>query len=104
MKPTLGRIVHYSLSPADVEEINAARSEYDPVSRSHLPPQDSRGDAPSCGDVVPMIITKVTPAAGVLPEVVNGQAILDGSDSLWIKGAPASEKPEPGHWTWPPRD
>ena len=46
------------------------------------------------GDRVPMLVTKV----GVWDEqpAVNGQAFLDGNDSLWLTGI--FEGDQPGQW------
>lgn len=92
MIPTIGRIVHYKLSANDALRIN----------RNWLEHGGTTGNASSEGDVVPLIIVRVWPdefGAGIAG--VNGQAILDGHDTLWVTSA--KEGTEAGQWCWPPR-
>lgn len=81
---SLGRIVHYALSNSDVQRASVARASRN---ESHI------GAAHAVGDLVPLIITHVFEAG------VNGQAFLDGNDTLWIVDAP--EGAEMGTWRWP---
>ncbi|KJL49528.1 hypothetical protein RS84_00241 [Microbacterium hydrocarbonoxydans] len=83
---TPGRIVLYKLRPADVAIITAERAT-DPTHR--------RGNVPMPGDVVPLIVVRVW------PDGVNGQAILDGNDSLWVTSARQGDAD--GQWAWPHR-
>lgn len=54
------------------------------------------------GDIVPLIIVVVWPDEfGPGKPGVNGQAFLDGNDSLWVTSAGEGENP--GQWSWPPR-
>jgi phospholipase C len=97
MKPTIGRIVHYSLTSDNVLEITRRR-----VAKPHeagwpAGAQAHVGNAPSVGQHVPMIVCVVWNSEGV----VNGQAFLDGNDVLWITSA--KEGTEPGTWAWPER-
>ncbi|MFA6242689.1 MAG: hypothetical protein WC655_17250, partial [Candidatus Hydrogenedentales bacterium] len=60
------------------------------------------GNHASAGEVVPLLVVKVWPdeyGAGI--PGVNGQAMLDGNDALWITSA--KEGTEPGTWAWPTR-
>lgn len=92
MKPTIGRIVHYRLSQADVTEINEKR-------RS----RNLRGNPVTEGKVVPAIVAVVWPDEfGPGVPGVNEQALLDGEDSLWI--CSRKEGTKPGEWSWPPRE
>lgn len=101
-KPSVGRIVHYKLTAID-----AGRIEYDrelrgssPVAVGTLPVR--AGNPVREGVVVPLIIVCVWPNEfGAGKPGVNGQAFLDGNDSLWITSA--GEGTEPGQWSWPPR-
>ena len=43
-----------------------------------------------------MIIVRVWP-----DNLVNGHAVLDGNDALWVTSVPEGE--HPGTWAWPPR-
>jgi len=54
------------------------------------------GSPLSAGDRVPLIVVKVS------GDRVNGQAILDGNDSLWVEGV--TEGDEPGQWAWRDKD
>lgn len=98
MEPTLGRIVHYTLTQVDVDAIKAQRSVRIPPRSDDVRP--CVGNDVSEGDVVPMMVTQVWTA-----ECVNGQCFLDGNDQHWRTSATYSESypPEPGSWTWPPR-
>lgn len=91
MIPTIGRIVHYKLSATDALRING-----------NWRKGDGTGNASAEGDVVPLIIVRVWPDEfGTGVAGVNGQAILDGNDTLWVTSA--KEGTEPGTWSWPPR-
>ena len=115
MTPTLGRIVHYRLSDADVRRA------------VQLEVERRCGNRPSVGDVVPLMIVRVWPdeyatsrEVGVLregvsestptgerydwhlpwsPFGVNGQAFMDGDYTLWVTSAPQGDWP--GSWDWP---
>ena len=108
MEPTIGRIVHLKLSKDQVEQINRRRttgsSIYDRIQSKEWPigAQAHIGNPISEGELVPMIITKVWPHEyGVGQHGVNGQAVLDGNDVLWITSA--KQGTEPGQWQWPTR-
>ena len=86
-----GRIVQLCLSESCAQEINARRdADY------------STGNRVEPGEIVPMVIVKVWSET-----TVNGQAILDGSDSLWCTSVTldtaTGETPTPGTWRWPER-
>lgn len=94
-QPTTCRIVHYRLAAQDVDRIERGRG--DPS--VHL----LVGNPVQVGDVVPLIIARVWPDEyGPGIPGVNGQALLDGCDSLWVTSA--REGAGPGEWAWPPRD
>jgi hypothetical protein len=107
MKPTVGRIVHYRLSKADAERITTARAR-----------DSERGNPVGEGSVVPLVVTAFWPGeyeGGAYlahhgpgttyegPGGVNGQALLDGPDSLWVCSAPQHPTLS-GCWFWPPRE
>lgn len=50
------------------------------------------GSNPRHGDQLPLLVTVVFPGG----ELLNGQVLLDGSDSLWVTGRPQGD--EPGNW------
>lgn len=85
--PTIGRIVHYTLSTIDVARVDELRAQ--------------RGNAllnkVDAGQVYPMLIVRTW---GDTPESsVNGQVFLDGDDTLWVTSRSAGEGP--GHFAWP---
>lgn len=76
------------------------------------------GNGVAEGTVVPLIVTAVWPTeypAGAhlaihAPDTkyesvcgINGHALLDGNDSLWVCSAP-QHATLPGCWFWPPRE
>lgn len=108
MQPTIGRIVHYTLSGQDAERANRRRVPHETPERrpggAKWPRQAQAhvGNYAREGDVVPLMIVRVWPDEyGKGVPGVNGQAYLDGNDSLWVTSA--KEGSEPGTWAWPPR-
>ena len=80
----MGKIVQYVLSQQDVEGIVQRR-----VSGSRA------GKPPAVGDVVPALVVR----SNLTKErSFNGQAFLDGNDSLWLASVPYSAKSKPGTW------
>jgi len=97
MKPSVGRIVHYKLSASDAEATNRRRV----PGAGHADPwpagaQAHVGNSVGAGNIVPLLITTVW-----TPTTVNGQAFLDGNDSLWVTSA--VEGDQDGQWSWPAR-
>lgn len=106
--PTPGRIVHYRLAPGDCRRIDDQR-----IGTS------LHGNRPSPGDVVPLLVVRVwdhefDPERSVgfynasgdvewtFPKShygINGQAFLDGNDTLWVTSAPQADAN--GCWDWP---
>jgi hypothetical protein len=126
--PSIGRTVHYRLSADEAARINRRRttsgSIADRIAAKEWPrgAQAHVGNTASEGEVVPMIVTKVWPeeyagnahhahhATGEDWQVkyesafgINGQLVLDGTDSLWVTSAP-QHPTLTGCWFWPPRD
>ena len=127
MQITPGRIVLYRLTDGDAAAINRRRTNGASIASRLLwsvvgkhaeavPADSSSGDvrawpagaqahignSASADDVVPLIAVRVWPNEfGEGVPGVNGQALLDGNDVLWIISA--REGPEPGQWMWPPR-
>ena len=107
MKPTIGRIVLYTVTEQDAAEVNRRRTTgYSIAERIKkntpetsawpLGAQAHIGNELRAGDIYPMVITRVWG-----PTCVNGQVLLDGNDCLWVTSA--SEGTEPRCWAWPPR-
>lgn len=108
MTITIGRIVLYTLTEQDAVEINRRRTHGSSITeriRASAWPAGAQahiGNHVHAGQVVPLIVARVWPDE-YGPDVhgVNGQAILDGNDTLWVTSA--KEGTEPGTWAWPPR-
>lgn len=97
MIPTVGRIVHYTLSQQDADAINKRRND---ASVSNAGYANSGyvvhvGNQASEGQVYPMLITRVwTPGVETTP--VQGQVFLDGNDNFWASSVMQGEGPR----TW----
>lgn len=97
MKPSLGRIVIYRITAQEAEEINRRRIErvgggWPTGAQAHV------GNRAIEGNEYPMIVTSVF---GADLTWINGQVLLDGSDSLWALSK--VEGNNPGEWHWPIR-
>lgn len=103
-KPSIGRSVHYRLTAAQAAEINRRRTTSASIAEriKHqvwpLGAQAHIGNSHTEGQVLPLTIVVVHDEPLV---TVNGQALLDGNDTLWVTSA--SEGDQPGQWSWPPR-
>jgi hypothetical protein len=103
MNPTIGRILHYRLTASDAQAINRRRTSGASIAdrMKQDPPawpagaQAHIGNTASEGDTVPLVVVRAWSSG------VNGQALLDGNDTLWVTSA--EEGTEPGTWAWPPR-
>lgn len=84
-KPTIGRIVHYTLCPDDAVLVGQCRQRSNGA---------MRGNAADAGETYPMIVSRVWPDGSV-----NGQVFLDGNDSLWVTSVKVGKGP--GTWAWP---
>jgi hypothetical protein len=122
--PSVGRIVHFRLTAEQAEQVNRRRVISDhagvlDAAGNRLWPNGAMrhvGNSVGEGSVVPLIVTAVWPKefeGGWLSEHapgtkyqsafgINGQALLDGNDSLWVTSAPQHET-LPGCWFWPPK-
>lgn len=105
MTPSIGRIVHYALTEKDVADITRRRDDYKLAERPADGAQAHVGNPVAVNDVVALQITRVWPNG-----LVNGQAVLDGTDTLWVTSAAFTDHAEegililePGTWIWPPR-
>jgi hypothetical protein len=96
---TVGRTVLYTLSQADAENINRRRGANTGADNWPQGAVAHVGNYAYAGDVVPLTVVRVWQA-----DMVNGQATLDGNDSLWVTSAhKAAGESEQGCWHWPPR-
>ena len=89
MIPSLGRIVHYTLSQYDADTINQRRGAGSAF----------QGNVVKEGDVFPLIITRVWGSSE--DSAFNGQLMLDGNDTRWITSTSIGEGPT--KCIWPPR-
>lgn len=98
MIPTIGRIVHFKLGDANVHEINRRRDDAraSAISGDKTGAQVHVGNAPSEGDVYPMLITRVWDSEPTEDSVVQGQVFLDGNDVLWVTSAQQGD----GEYQW----
>ena len=114
MTPTIGRIVLYTLTEDDAQQINRRRTTGAEIAKRMEPFVVSTPGAPSqiklwpagaqahigndahAGDIYPMIVTRVWS-----PGMVNGQVLLDGNDCLWATSV--LEGTGERTWMWPPR-
>lgn len=93
--PALGDIVWYTLTDQDADAINRRRAQATNHFREHHDRADGiqlhTGNAVQAGDIYPLAITRVwgtTPASAV-----NGQVLLDGSDTLWVSSVQHGDGP-----------
>ncbi|MGP3914314.1 hypothetical protein [Nonomuraea sp. 10N515B] len=90
MKPTIGRIVHYTLSEGDVALID-----------QNLPAYAGQGvqrNSVKAGDVYPAVVVRVFDPSTT---TANLQVLLDGNCSYWATSRTEGEGES--HWSWPPR-
>lgn len=86
MVPTIGRIVHYTLSDQDVERVNGLRKI-----------RDVTGNTVEPGQVYPLLIVRTWGETS--ESSVNGQVFLDGDDVLWVTSRSVGDGP--GYFSWP---
>lgn len=109
MTPTIGRIVHYTLTAQDAEAINRRRGDFAAFNRANRDAASEQGEFPgrsghvghygnpaSEGQAYPAVVT----AAWGGPSA-NLKVLLDGNDDYWATSR--SEGDGPGYWSWPPR-
>jgi hypothetical protein len=110
MEITIGRIVLYTLTGQDAEQINRRRVSGASISlRLHENPsrwpegaQAHIGNHVIADEVYPLIATCICKDEfGPGKPGINGQVLLDGNDTLWVTSV--GEGPLPGQWRWPAR-
>lgn len=108
MKPTIGRIVHYTLSAQDAAEINKRRDDAAAYNRANAAAdpgqpgatghQSHIGNRAEAGQVFPAMVVRVfDPKSSTL----NLQVTLDGNDTFWA--ASRAEGDGESRWSWPAR-
>ena len=98
MNTTPGRTVLYVLSETDCETIQRQRERA--RAAQLVGPHESMGNPVSPGDIVPAVVVRVWNAETGL---MNGQALLDGRDSLWLLSRHRDDSKAQGTWHWPTR-
>lgn len=102
---TEGRIVHYILDDADAKAINQRRKDADLARNQRATNkvdainvqgfQEHVGNQAEAGMHVPMVIVRVwSQETGM----VNGKALLDGNDDLWVTSRALGDGPGTWHW------
>ena len=103
MQPTIGRIVHYTLTQADADAINKRRTDWE--RNRHDEVSGDRGgkgyiahvgNHAAAGDVCPAMVVRTFDG-----HAANLQVHLDGTDTYWATSR--TEGDGEGHWAWPPR-
>lgn len=84
-KPTVGRIVHYTLTETDCQVIGEQ-------------PSTIRNGV-AAGQVYPAVVTAVFGNG----EYANLKVFLDGGPGAEYWATSRAEGEEPGRWMWPPR-
>jgi hypothetical protein len=101
--PSIGRIVHYTLSEQDAAQINKRRSDARNLNAAGvtlasqgLGPQIHIGNPVEAGDVFPGIVVRVWNVGSV-----QLQVFLDGNDTFWATSVTLGDGER--NWSWPPR-
>jgi hypothetical protein len=98
---SIGRIVLYTLTLRDAEDINLRRthSELSRIASQNSGAQVHVGNTVREGSVFPLVVTAVWNGGQV-----SGQVLLDGNDNLWVKSVKQNDGDtleQPGTWAWP---
>lgn len=86
MHPTIGRIVHYTLSQHDADAIQLRRTEAG----------ITNANTAAAGQTYPAVVVRTFGGAAA-----NLQVLLDGPDMYWATSRTEGEGES--HWVWPPR-
>ena len=108
--PTVGRIVHYTLSEADAAAINVRRADFRAFGQSHAHPHEPGqpgatghighvGNHASEGDICAATVVRTFGTGSA----ANLQVHLDGNDTYWATSRCEAIESTPGSWCWPPR-
>jgi hypothetical protein len=99
MIPTAGRIVHYTATQGDADDINKRRAAFERSLREAGPGAHALhvGSHVSEGDAFPAMIVRTLGG-----DVVNLQVHLDGNDTYWATSRQEGDG-RPGTWSWPAR-
>lgn len=98
--PTLGRVVHYTVSQEDADKINKRREDFAEHLRKY-PSFEPTGYIAHFGNTVKEGDTFTATIVRAWPTSANLQVLLDGNDTFWATSV--SEGEGPRTWAWPPR-
>lgn len=102
-KPSIGRIVRYTLSDQDAEAINRRRADAARNISAHRETADGSqvhiGNTVHEGEVFPLVITRTW--SDQPGGAINGQVLLDGNDTLWVSSRTGGDGA--GQYAWPAR-
>lgn len=110
MKPSVGRIVHYTLSQHDADQINKRRADFQAFRSNFSGPSDPGqagadghiahiGNHAREGDICPAMIVRIF--GETQESAVNLQIYLDGNDTFWATSRTLGEGAS--CWRWPER-
>lgn len=105
MIPTIGRIVIYTLTDEDAQQINRRRTTGASIAARIEEGEWPRGAQAHIGNKVeqgmqfPMIIVRTW--GNTAESAVQGQVLLDGNDTFWATSRVVGEAA--GNWMWPAR-
>lgn len=116
MTPSIGRIVGYTLTERDAEQINKRRKDAETHDFGRIA-NDGRqihyGNVAREGDILPMLIVRVWSIDETAKDtdLVNGKVELDGNDVLWVTSSAQAQSEigatdnatAPGKWHQLPR-
>jgi hypothetical protein len=111
--PTIGRIVHYTLSAQDADAINRRRQDFSDTTREARAQSDPDvkvrnlstgyvgyvGNKAEEGQVYPAMVVRAW--GDTAESAVNLQVSLDGNDVLWATSVTVGEGPRT--FAWPTR-
>lgn len=100
MKPSICRIVCYTLTAHDAVAINRRRTDFAATVPASTGFQAHVGNYAEAGQVLPATIVRVFDPDGETG-MCNLQVTLDGNDSYWATSRKRGDAP--GEWHWPSR-
>ena len=96
---SVGRIVHYTLTQTDADEINRRRGDAQREGACQTGKVVHVGNSAAAGEVCAAVVVKAFEG-----DRANLQVLLDGNDVLWRTSvAWALSSAGRGNWSWPPR-
>lgn len=93
MTPTIGRIVHYTLTEQDAMLIASRRAAI-----AFPAGIVTSANRVSPGDTYPAVVVRTFGG-----DAANLKVLLDGDDTYWATSRTEGEPGEQGRWIWPPR-